>query len=168
MCQKRILLLFRMEEVPLVELIFYARKSSHIYFIVFVVSLTLLILAGSVNRILLSLSITELVLMMINIIVLRIVITKPSKWNTFIALLVVIFLEIFYTAITVLGVIQGFLTPLYRLVVPLAWIVLEITTIFIMYGFHRKLIDSDAENDFPQSHSTKLLDEEIVYAHSSG
>lgn len=166
MCQKRMVLLFRMDEVPLVELIFYARKSSHIYFLVLLVSIALLIMNRTVNTVLLSLSITELVLMFINLVVLRIVIANPSKWNTFISLLVVIFLEIFYTIITILGAIQGLLNPLYKLVLPVAWILLEVTTIMIMYGFHRKVMIVENSDGDKQMHSS-LLDDEIVYTHNA-
>ena len=89
-----------MHEVPLLELIFYARKSSHIYIFVLVLSIVLLVLNKNVNPVLYALYISDLVMMTINIIVLRVVIANPSQWNTFIALVLVVFLELFYTFTT--------------------------------------------------------------------
>ena len=48
--------------------------------------------------------------------------------------------------------------------IPIAWILLEVTTILIMFGFYRKLKE---ETRAESSIGTNLIDHEIVYSHNS-
>lgn len=158
-------MVFHMDEVPLLELKFYARNVSLIYLVVLVFGIVMLCLTPPhFNAFLLALTIVDVSLVGMNIFVLRLVVWNASRCNCLSALLLTLGALIVYVVLAIIGVVRQFIKP-YILVIPILWILLEISTVVILHGFYKKIVnEGEAE---PSTLGSTLLDREIEYSHSA-
>lgn len=164
-CQKRIHMIFHMDEVPLLELIFYARRLSQIYVIVFILGIVMLCLTpGGVGSLLFALSIVDVVLIGLDILVLRLVIWNTSRCNCLTALLLSLVALVVYVVLAIAGIVTNE-SKLVYFTFPFLWILLEITTVIILYGFYRKIVRESEQQE--SSIGSALITNEILYSHSA-
>lgn len=112
------------------------------YFIVFCASVVDLIIFD-MNKHLFGFTCFYVIMLALNIIVLRFVIGNASACNVLVAIWFASFLEVMVVATTIVFSIKGYYDPIYFNVYPLFWCIIELTTIYILYGFYRKLVDGD-------------------------
>ena len=135
-----------MDEIPLLELIFYARRLCRIYFIIFCINLIALFLT-EMNKTMFGFSCFYIVMLFLNIVALRFVIVNATNFNVLVSILFTSLLELMMIITTILFSLNGFYDPWYIDISPIIWVVLELSTIYILYGFYKKLANPSTTNE---------------------
>lgn len=140
------MLLFHMEEVPIVELTFYARRLCRIYFLIFCASVVDLAIFKMKAQ-LFGFSLFCVIMVFVNIVALRFVISNASTFNILATIAIASFMEVIILTTTIVFSIQGFYKPVYFNIYPIVWCIMELSTIYILYGFYRKVADEQVDNE---------------------
>lgn len=154
-----------MDEIPLLELKFYARRLSHFYFLMIVASIILMCLF-KYETLWTILDAVEITMLFINFCTVRLVIHNATKCNTLASIFVTIFLQCIVVTSTVICIVKGYYSPAYLIISPGIWLLLETTTVMILYGFYRKMVIG-GESDEAAEVSARDKDNAISYTHNT-
>lgn len=165
MCRTRWQLLFHMDEMPLLELKFYARRLSHFYFLMIVLSIVLMC-TFKYEKLWTILDALEICMLFVNFCTIRLVIHSATKCNTLASIAITCILEVIVIISTAICIVKGYYTPAYLIVSPIIWILLELTTIMILYGFYRKMVVV-GETEVQEVASARANDKVISYSHNT-
>lgn len=156
-------ILLHLDKMPLLELTFYARRLSHVYMIVMVISIVILCLYYANEQTILLVSCMELMVIFSTFVILRIIILSPKDSNISAAIGFSVLLLLFVFSGTIFGAVEGSFHSMWFILLPIAWVILQACSVYILWGFRRKLLD--AAND-EQKIRSKILDDSIIYSNT--
>lgn len=158
-------MLLHMDEIPMEELIFFGRRMSIFYAVLFTASLVYVILYYQHKTTWLIIGGFELALMFMSVVLLRLVIWKQTNANTFWAVVVASLLFVLFVFTTLYAGFTGFFKPLWSMTVSFGWLAIQGSTAYILYGFRKKFLGIQSTENAVKI-STALLDKDILYANT--
>lgn len=156
-------ILFHLDEMPLLELTFYARRLSLIYLLVIIISIIMLSIYYSDQQTILLVSCMELMIMFSTFVILRIIILSPRDGNIKAAIGFTVLLLLFVFSGTIFGAVSGSFRPMTFILLPISWVLLQASSVYILWGFRRKVLDSAKDENKMKS---KILDDSIIYSNT--
>lgn len=165
MCGERYYMLLHMNEIPMEELVFFGRRMSIFYTVLFTGSLVYVILFYQHKTSWLIIGGFELALMLLSVILLRLVIWKQTSSNTFWAVVVSSLLFVLFVFTTLYAGFTGFYKLLWSMTVSFGWLAVQGSTAYILYGFRKKFLAMQGTENAVKIR-TALLDKDIIYANT--
>lgn len=156
-------ILFHLDEMPMLELTFYARRLSHIYLLVIVASIVVLWVYYGNQQTVLIVSCMELIVIFCTFVILRLIILNPKDSNIKAAIVFSVLLLLFVFSGTIYGAVSGSFNPMWFVVLPILWVLLQASSVYILWGFLRKLIQ---EENKERTIKTRFLDDSILYSNT--
>ena len=155
-------ILFHLDEMPLLELTFYARRLSHIYLIVIIASIVVLCVYYRTQQTVLLMSCMELMVIFCTFVILRIIIQSPrDSYSAAIGFSGLLLAFVF--SITIYAAIIGSFQPVWLVLLPTVWVLLQASSVYILWGFRRKLLVAVRDENQIR---TKILDDSILYSNT--
>jgi hypothetical protein len=140
-------LLFHIDEVPVAELLFYARKLSIIYVALFIITVIETFLID--DRSILPWSIASCFLLLLNVATLRFVCDDQSLFRIRCSLSVACMLLTYWIIWVVWFGVKGYFSPIWNICGPIVAVLMQATTAFILNKFRQKIIVMAAVEENP-------------------
>lgn len=158
-------MILHMDEIPMDELVFFGRRMSLFYLVMFIASLVYVILYYQHKTSWIIIGSLEFFLMLVSVVLLRLVIWKQTNLNTLWAVIVSAMLFVLFVFTTLYAGFTGMYRPLWSMTVTFIWLAIQGSTTYILYCFRKKFLAS-VDEDGKTIVRKPLMDEQIIYANT--